>query len=275
MSEIPASIKAKIRRYEPINMDGVTLYPVTVDEYDIFNQARPAIEFVQQSLPVAYVSTPLLQAFYAIDMEGLQNSKLPTGMLARSVLFLALALRVGRGEPVEDRLRYFKVHVSPNDAMRLTSLSFTLDGEERYDITPAKFQRWLPILAAQNGIELADDTDNPELLKARDVIQSKKGVALDVSLEAMVSSVALFSGIDDEAIYDWPILKMTHRRQALQRALDYMICGIGEAQGAKWKHGNPVPSPLFPKKKDGDIAAIPMNEFAGGAAMEAVQESMQ
>ena len=138
-----------------------------------------------------------------------------------------------------------------------------------------KFQRWLPILAAQNGIALADATDNPALLKAEEVIQAKKGIDVDVSLEAAVSSVALFSGVDDESIYDWPILKLTHRRQALQRAMDYMICGIGEAQGAKWKHGNPVPSPFFPRKKEGSVAAIPMSEFAGGAAQDAIKQGMQ
>ena len=275
MNQIPASIQSKIRRYAPVDIDGVTLYPVTVDEYDAFNQARPAIEFVQQSLPVAYVSMPLLQAFYSIDMESLSEAKLPSGLFARAILFLALALRLGRGDSTENRLRRFKVRVSPNDVKRLVAISFDIDGEERYDITPVKFQRWLPILAAQNGIALADATDNPALLKAEEVIQAKKGVDVDVSLEAAVSSVALFSGVDDESIYDWPILKLTHRRQALQRAMDYMICGIGEAQGAKWKHGNPVPSPFFPRKKEGSVAAIPMSEFAGGAAQDAIKQGMQ
>lgn len=275
MNQIPASIQSKIRRYAPVDIDGVTLYPVTVDEYDAFNQARPAIEFVQQSLPVAYVSMPLLQAFYSIDMESLSDAKLPSGLFARAILFLALALRLGRGDSTENRLRRFKVRVSPNDVKRLVAISFDIDGEERYDITPVKFQRWLPILAAQNGIALADATDNPALLKAEEVIQAKKGVDVDVSLEAAVSSVALFSGVDDESIYDWPILKLTHRRQALQRAMDYMICGIGEAQGAKWKHGNPVPSPFFPRKKEGSVAAIPMSEFAGGAAQDAIKQGMQ
>jgi hypothetical protein len=275
MNQIPASIQSKIRRYAPVDIDGVTLYPVTVDEYDAFNQARPAIEFVQQSLPVAYVSMPLLQAFYSIDMESLSDAKLPSGLFARAILFLALALRLGRGDSTENRLRRFKVRVSPNDVKRLVAISFDIDGEERYDITPVKFQRWLPILAAQNGIALADATDNPALLKAEEVIQAKKGVDVDVSLEAAVSSVALFSSVDDESIYDWPILKLTHRRQALQRAMDYMICGIGEAQGAKWKHGNPVPSPFFPRKKEGSVAAIPMSEFAGGAAQDAIKQGMQ
>lgn len=274
MSEIPARVMAKIRRYAPVDIDGVKLFPITVGEYDAFNQARPAIEFVQQSLPVAYVSMPLLQAFYAIDIANLQDAKLPSGLFARAMLFLALALRIGCDEPIADRIKHFQVRTSPSDIKRLVSVSYVIDGEERYDITPIKFQRWLPILAAQNGLSVSSDTDNPELLKAEEIIQSKRGVDVDVSLEAVVSSVALFSGVDDEDIYDWPILKLTYRRQALQRVIDYTICGIGETQGASWKHGNPVPSPFFPRKKDGSVAAIPMNEFAGGAAKDAIDQAL-
>lgn len=276
MSDIPASIMARIRRYAPVDTDGITLYPITVGEYEAFSQARPAIEFVQQSLPVAYVSMPLLQAFYAIDIKNLtENANLPSGYLARAMQFLALALRIAPNEPMEQRVRRFKVVTSVNDYTRLMSLSYVINGEERYDITPVKFQRWLPILAAQNGLTLPSATDNPELLKTEEVLMSKHGTDLDVSLEAIVSSVALFSNIDDEKIYDWPILKLTSRRQALQRALDYIICGVGEAQGATWKKGNPVPSPFFPRKKSGSVAAIPMSDFAGGAAQDAINKATQ
>lgn len=274
--EIPASVMAKIRRYSPIETDGITLYPITVGEYDAFNQARPAIEFVQQSLPVAYVSMPLLQAFYAIEIKSLvENAELPSGYLVRAMQFLALALRLAPDEPMEQRIRRFKIVTSTNDYTRLMSLSFVMNGEERYDITPVKFQRWLPILAAQNGLTLPSDTDNPELLKTEEILLSKRGTDLDVSLEAIVSSVALFSNVDDEKVYDWPILKLTSRRQALQRALDYIICGVGEAQGATWKKGNPVPSPFFPRKKSGSVAAIPMSDFAGGAAQDAINKASQ
>lgn len=274
--EIPASVMAKIRRYSPIETDGITLYPITVGEYDAFNQARPAIEFVQQSLPVAYVSMPLLQAFYAMEIKSLvENADLPSGYLVRAMQFLALALRLAPDEPMEQRIRRFKIVTSTNDYTRLMSLSFVMNGEERYDITPVKFQRWLPILAAQNGLTLPSDTDNPELLKTEEILLSKRGTDLDVSLEAIVSSVALFSNVDDEKVYDWPILKLTSRRQALQRALDYIICGVGEAQGATWKKGNPVPSPFFPRKKTGSVAAIPMSDFAGGAAQDAINKASQ
>lgn len=273
-NELPANILRQIHRYQPVETDGVLLYPVTVDEYEQFNLARPAIEFVQQSLPVAYVSQPLLQAYYAIDIESIVDEKLPSGLFSRAVLFLALVLRIGVGESTERRLRRFRIRTSPNDVKRLAALTFTIDGEEYYDITPVKFQRWLPILAAQNGIELHADTDNPELLRTEALLQSKNAPELEVNVESLVSGVAALTGADEADMYEWPILKLHQRQQALKRTMDYMICGIGEAQGTTWKHGNPVPHPWFAKVENRSVAAIPISEFAGGAAQDTINRAI-
>lgn len=273
MSEIPAKYLKAIHRYQPVEVDGVLLYPVTVDEYEQFNLARPAIEFVHQSLPVAYVSMPLLQAYYAIDIESIASegeTQLPTGLFSRAMLFLALALRIGVGETPENRIRAFKIRVSPNDGRRLMALTFTPDGEEYYDITPVKFQRWLPILAAQNGITLHNDTDNPELLVTEAILSQKNAPDLDLDLESLVSGVAALSGADESSMYDWPILKLQNRQRALKRAMDYMICGIGESQGTSWKHGNPVPHPFFARSETRSAAMVPIEEFAGGGAQDAI-----
>lgn len=270
--ELPAKIQSKIRRYQPVETDGVLLYPVTVDEYEQFNIARPAIEFVQQSLPVAYVSQPLLQAFFAIDMGGIAGEQLPLGLFSSALLFLALAMRVGVDEPPETRVRHFQILMTP-DLKRLAAVRVSLNGEESIDITPVKFQRWLPILAAQNGITLHEDTDNPELLRTEAFLQSKNAPDLELNLESLVSSVASLSSDDEADIYGWPILKLQNRQKALKRVMDYIICGIGEAQGTTWKRGNPTPHPFFAKVDTGSVATIPIGEFAGGAAQDAVNQA--
>lgn len=272
-TELPAKIQSRIRRYQPIETDGVLLYPVTVGEYEQFNASRPAIEFVQQSLPVAYVSQPLLQAYFSIDVSSIQDEQLPSGLFSKAILFLALAMRIGVGESAEQRVRHFQIYTSPKDVTRLAHLRVILDGEEFYDITPVKFQRWLPILAAQNGITLHDDTENPELLRTEAFLQSKNAPELDLNLESLVSGVAALSGTDEAEMYDWPILKLNNRQTALKRVMDYIICGIGEANGTTWKRGNPVPHPYFAKTNNSSVAAIPLSEFAGGAAQDAVNQA--
>ena len=50
---ISQSIKRACRRYEDVKVDGLTLYPILVEEMETFEIARPGIDIVQQSLPVA------------------------------------------------------------------------------------------------------------------------------------------------------------------------------------------------------------------------------
>lgn len=275
MSEVPAKYMRQIRRYAPVEVEGICLYPVTVDEYDLFSDARPAIEFVQQSLPVTYVSMPLLQAYYELDFKSVADKQLPTGLMTRALLFLALALRLGAGDSPEKRISRFRIRTRPDNPRKLDAVLFSLDGEEIHEITPARFQRLVPILAAQNGIKLHEDTDNPELLAAEEQIERKNQLDVDANIDLVVTSVAAMSGCDEADIYDWPILKLQNRQRALKMAMDYIICGVGETQGTKWKHGNPCPSPFFPLKKSGSVAAIPIGEFAGGAAQDAVNNAMQ
>jgi len=274
MQEIPAKYQRQIRRYQPIEISGLCLYPVTVDEYEEFSQARQAIEFVQQSLPVTYISMPLLQAYYAVDIESVADQQLPSGLLARAMLFLALALRIGTGESPEARIRRFRIKTSPSDYKRLLSIAYSPDGEEVVEITPITFQRILPILAAQNGITLHDDTENPELLEAESILESKRALDIEISIDALVSGVSALSGVEESDVYDWPILKLQERHKALKRIMDYVICGIAESQGTKWKRGNPAPNPWFPKRQNWSAAAIPMGEFVGGNAQEAVNRAL-
>ena len=273
MDDIPKRIKKQIVRYEPVETDGLTLYPILVDEYDEYLLARSAIEFMQQALPMSMVNMPILQAYYLLDSQSIKDEKIPTGLMARSVLFLALALRIGQGLPVEKRIGLFRPRVSENG--RLKSIMFTPDGEEICEITPAMFQRLRPILAAQNGLTIPEEDANPALVEAEEELAKKKAPNLDLNPESLISSVAALSGVDEKEVYDWPIAKLQSRQRALHRVLDYIICGVGEAQGTKWKKGNPVPHPFFDKKKVESAAKVALSEFAGGAALGTVSEGVE
>lgn len=271
MNDLPKEIQRKINRYEPVETDGITLYPVRVEEYDEFLLAKPALEFLQQSLPVALMSVPILQAFYAMDLESIRDEQKPTGLLGSSLLLLALAMRMGEGDEPERRIRRFRLIPNPEDQMRLKYIAFTTDGEEMHTITPITFQRWKPILAAQNGVELLPDDVNPELVQAEKDVLLKQSLNLETGMSALVSGVAALSGADEADIYSWPILKLQNRQSALKRAMDYIICGIGEAQGTKWKQGNPCPHPFFDRAREGSAGTIGLDSYLGGAGARVVQ----
>ena len=80
MKELPISIQQKIDRYQPVTVGDFTLYPVTVEKSRLFSMARPALEFAQQSLPVALLNVPILDAFYKLELQSAEQSGAVTGI---------------------------------------------------------------------------------------------------------------------------------------------------------------------------------------------------
>lgn len=272
MNDLPLNMVREISRYRPIEAEGLTLYPIRVHEFEAFSMARAAIEFMQQSLPVALMSKPLLQAFYTLEFEAAAQGKPSVGLLYQSILFLILSMRAGEGRETGERMKCARICPKENDSRVLDAILIE-DGGAVLRVTPVQFQRIRPILAAQNGIELVSENANPELVQAERDLAEMNAPKLDYRLESMMASIALVSGEDETEMYDWPILKLMRRKEALQRVMGYLLCGVAEAQGAKWKGGNPFPSPLFAKEDNGSGGVIAMESFAGGAGMRAVQNA--
>ncbi len=270
--ELTEKQRRLVRRYQPIEADGLTLYPVTVAEYESYLVARPAIECMQQALPAGCISLPLLAALYRIDYTSLKEGKAANGMFVRSLLALALSLRLGEGEPPEERVKRFTIVCDPDDPSRLRSVRFQTGGGEA-EVTAVQYQRLRPIIAAQNGAQIWPDDANPELVEAEREIAGARAPKLDMRLEGLIASVAVLCGAEEEEIEAWPILKLQNRQQACRRAMDYLICGIAETQGTKWKGGNPNPSPWFEKIRAESSSLMPLESFAGGEGLKAVQRA--
>lgn len=265
MTEIPLQYRTAIDTYQPVDFEGITLYPILVRDYEAFGNARPAIDFLQQSLPVRYISMPLLSAYYAMDVENRAEGKPSDGMFLRALVFLILALRHRTDLSLDERLRDFfqGIYTSADNPAVLKEIRFEQDGEE-HAITPVLFQRMRPILAAQNGIKLHSDDATPELVEAEIDLAEQNGPELDINIYTLVSSLGTLTNTEETEIYDWPILKMNRRREALERVLQYLVCGIYAANGAAFKGGNPVPSPFFDRKSQDTGATVDMAAFTKG-----------
>ena len=272
MQDLSLEMAKAVRRFEPIETEGLTLYPIQVKDIDEFTTARPAIEFMQQSLPVAMLSKPLLQSYYTLELDAAKNGQPGSGLFYKCILFLLLAMRVGNGLPAEKRIELVDLELQANDPTRLKSVLIFVNGEVKR-ITPMQFQRLRPILAAQNGIELVSENANPELVQAERDLAEMNAPKLQYRVDALKATVATFSGADESEMEEWPILKLLLRRDAVQRLAGYITCSFAEAQGGKWKHGNPFPSPLYDREIDYCGGLIDMSTFAGGAGMRAVQNA--
>ena len=251
------TIQRACRRYEEIETDGLVLYPITVEEIEEFELARPGIDIVQQSLPVTYAAMPLLAALYRMEYDAIQAGEAGIGLFPRALLMLALSLRLGRGLGPEKRARMFRCLVDPDDMGRLKAVEFTVDGEETHRVTPVQFQRLREIAAAQNGIELASPEANPELIEAQRELAKMSGAPLSGDVWERISTVAALEEADIER---WPILKLREKTKTWQRIVSYAVCAVAEAQGTTWKTGNPYPSLFYEKESAGNVGLRPMEQ---------------
>ena len=253
MEELPMSIKKAASRYKMIEVNGLKLYPVAVKDYDAFLIARPALEVLHQSLPVAMMRVPLLSALFQMDFEAACNGEPIIGLFSRALVGLALSLRLGEDKPMEERARAFQISVDPEHPERLMRLSFfDADGNPQ-EITPVQYARLRQIIAAQNGVKLESDKANPDIVKAEKDKAASNDIQLDANIEDWISAVSALTGEPEEEIDNWPILKFQKRSESIRRVLDFVICGIGECSGTTWKGGNPTPHPFFAKIKQGGI----------------------
>ena len=271
MRELPLSIQKAVRQYAPIQTDGLIFYPVLVDEIDEYLIAKPSLTVMQQAFPVRFVSMPLLSAFYAMEYEAQLANEESSGMFYRALLMLALSLRLGQGKDATERVRAFQIIVDPEKPERLKMLRFRFNGEEICELTPMAYQRIRPIIAAQNGAELISEDANPELVQAEQDLAEIKAPKLDVKIENIIDTLVLYTGKDEGEILKWPVAKLFRLRDALERTVEHVVCGIAEGGGASWKKGNPYPSLFFDRLRDENMGLMPLESFANGAGVGAIQ----
>lgn len=273
MRELPAYITEAIHKYEPVPYDGLVLYPFRVKHYEQYLIARRAIGFMQQSLPVELMSMPLLSALFKLDYDRAVNREESTGLFAGCLVALAYALRLAYDfEPAVDACKRFMPITEPDDPSQLKRLIFVMNGEEEWSITPLQFSNLREIIAAQNGIEIMDLDANPELVQAEQDLLAQKAPKLNMDYHKMIHGVAAMAHVEESEIYEWAVQKLHDRMESYKRVIDYVICGIGESQGTKWKGGNPNPNPWFDKLTTGSDALISLDSFAGGQATSTILE---
>ena len=273
MKELPAHIMEAVHSYRPVAINGFTLYPIRVRNYTQLLVARQGISFMQQSLPVELMNMPFLQALYRVDFDRTINGEPTTGLFASCLVALAYALRLTYwDEAAEEACKRFTIEVDQNDPGKLKGLLFDINDDESMFMTPKQFNRVREVIAAQNGITIQEEDDNPELVQAEQDIANQKAPNLDINVFSMVHSIAALTHTDEAEIFDWPVLKLHHRMESFKKILDYMVCGIGESQGTKWKGGNPCPNPWFDKINTGKGGLVALSEFAGGQATQTILE---
>ncbi len=242
-----------ILKYEPIERNGLVYYPLKVEDYEKWQAIKPVLTLRQGTLPAVYACMTYLQCVWALQFDAMEQGDLirtKTWSILGCLLFLSLRLSDGDMiQPIGN----------PSDPRTITSVRITKNGEQ-YDISASEFAQVRKLIADQNGAELPDEADNPDLIEAaEDISNARADIRLKTDFGDMLTSVANELRIRRVELLEWPIKEFDDEVRAINRKFGYFLSSIAETQGAKFPKGNPHPTWMFDKAKD---------EFAGLISME-------
>ena len=244
---------------EPILIDGFQLYPIYVRDYRRFEAAKNALLIRQGSLPVKYAVKRYLSALFEMDRDAYDETGQSLGFIAGTITILALALRL----PVDVVVRAAQIKVNEANESELISIEFTV-GDTLYRLTPELFDRMRPILAAQNGLELPDETENADLVEAEADIAAKNTVNVDVNFETLLASVARDQRCRRADLMEYTIREFFGLKDAIERDKMFTIYQTAELSGqVKFTKGNPCPSWCYDRKEKA-TSLISMRDFMAG-----------
>lgn len=239
--------KSKIRHGEPIECLSLTFYPITVARYEEFLELKNAWIVRLSSLPLQYAIKPFLSALWALDLDTFEKSGKVVGFFARVIQLLYLSLRLEY--KAEDAFK--TIYCQRDNPKELSHIEVTQDGNT-VKITPQDFTASIrPLVAEQNGLELPDESFNPEIVEAEQqmAMDANKKSPLIFDTDALIASVAYLSHLTEKELDEWTILQFEHRIKAIERDKRYMLYGQAELSGmVKFPKGNPYSSWCYDSK---------------------------
>lgn len=249
-----------VRYGKPLQWNGLTLFPILMRDYNKFLIAQTGLTAQQQTLPGKYVVMRYLEALYALDYDVRAAGGPAGGLFSRVLLLLTLSLRL-EAEKGADGQEYLPIRIQTamDNPRKLTALKVR-QGEAKADITPQNFGQLREILAAQNEIELPDETLNAELVQAERDLAAKNSLNLVPDSEALIYSVSVKTGRPVEEILNWTVRQFVLTERAIDRTTGYLVAALSEAAGAKYKSGNPWPSWKYDRDRKSS-ALVPLAEL--------------
>lgn len=239
-------IVKKVRCGQPIEAYGLTLYPITMSDYDEFLLCKDAFAIMQGSLPAKYLSTDFLSALFALSLDEAHDDTKPelrTAAFQRVIRLLYMALR-STDEEIQSIARDIAYKQINENTVAIDHIVIYQNGNTT-EITPSLFSAKIrPLIAFQNGIQLPDEDTNPDLIKLHNKMhEHDQPVKLIIDPDESIASVAYLSSCSVADLMDWTVRDYELRIHAIDRDKRYMLCGAAEMSGfASFKNGNPAPS---------------------------------
>ena len=258
---------------EKKTVNGINIYPIYMREYEQYAQAKQYWAQRQTFLPVKYLFKPFVVAMfdYCISREQAITKDAPKECFFGLLKMLILALRLDVS--LDDMFKKHVILRFENGNMTFDKIVFEQDGEEK-SINASTFDIIRTVVAEQNGIELPNESDNVEILRAYEekkeyYREHSKARKLKISTEDLIETVAYLSNLRYDEILTWRVKEFERRERAIQRVEEYRAYANAELCGfTSFKKGNPCPS-LFFDTVDEDLGTISLGDAnLSGAANE-------
>ena len=244
---------AAILKYEPIELNGLVYYPIKVADYNKWQAVKQVLVLRQSTLPAVYACMTYLSCVWALQYDATErgDNSVETWNLLACLMFLSLRLSDSdKIQPIGNT----------KDPRNITSMRIIKDGNV-FDISQMDFAKIRKLIADQNGAELPDEADNPDLIEAAEDIANAQNVSLKYDFSDMLTSVSSEMKMRREDLLDWTVKEFDDVLRSIKRRYGYILASIAESQGAKFKNGNPYPTWIFEKEKDEFAGLIPLEKF--------------
>lgn len=254
--------KARIRKGQPIEALGLQFYPIRMTDYEEFLECKNALAIRMTSLAkqsIDYLSMPFISAIWACEYDTAVTTGQAIGLFERVIKLLYLSLRLGY-----DREKAFgSIYTEHNNPRILAHIEVEQTEGETVKISPLDFSTIIrPLIAEQNGIELPDESENPDIIETENEMNNEEQSKLKFDLDNLISAVAYLSHIDESALDEWTVLAFERRNKAIMRDKNYTLYGQAELGGmVSFKSGNPYPSWCFDRADNLTNALISLDEM--------------
>lgn len=260
---------------KPIRYKNLYIYPLTVNDYELFIECESALMLRLSTLPAVYAIKSYPEALFEIAFNGedvVSNGDVvarPDYWL-RFLMLLCASLHI----PIQLLRSSIGFNVDSKNKKRLVSITVKQIAENEEVVTQlsvSDLNALRQMIVVMNGKELPDESENAELVQAQEDILSSAGSKLNFSIDSLLASVARDQRIRMHELGEWTIYEFELVRSAIERERRFMVCGIGEHSGmVKFPKGNPFPSIFFDRPADisAVISAAEFTQRISGAVQE-------
>lgn len=254
--------KARIRKGQPIEALGLQFYPILMADYEEFLECKNALAVRLTSLSKAsieYLSMPFLSALWAMELDTIRATGKAVGLFERVIRLLYLSLRLG----YDNQKAFNGIYCEQESPRKLSHIEVEINDGQTVKLTPTDFTVTIrPLIAELNGIDLPDESENPDILQTEQAMVQKQASKVKYDTDTLIASVALNCNVRECEIDEWTVSEFERKRQAIERKLNYTIYTQAEMSGmVKFNSGNPFPSWCFDRAETLTSALITVDEM--------------